>query len=144
MVANITLDRLEEQIRWYSENAEWNHRRFRWLKVIELIAAALIPLFAAWGGYPIIAGLLGVVVVVLESLQCIYQFQSNFISYQSIAEALKHEKYLWYACAGHYLVAKNPEALLAERIEELVSREHAKWTVEMDQVGRVKPSTGKC
>jgi len=45
--------------------------------------------------------------------------------------------------AGPCLKAENPAALLAERIEELVSTEHAKWTSEMEQAGRVKPSTGK-
>lgn len=143
MVANITLDRLEDQIKWYSRNTKWNQDRFKWLKVVEIVAAALIPFFAMWGNYPPITGLLGVTVIVLESLQSIYQFQSNGISYRSTAEALKHEKYLWYAGAGHYLTAKNPEALLAERIEELVSTEHAKWTSEMEQAGKVKPSAGK-
>lgn len=143
MVANITLDRLEDQIEWYSKSSKWNQDRFKWLKVIEVIAAALVPFFAGWGIYPLITGLLGVIIIVLESLQSIYQFQSNWISYRSTAEALKHEKYLWYAGAGHYLTAKNPEALLAERIEELVSTEHAKWTSEMECAGKVKPSVGK-
>ena len=143
MVANITLDRMEDQIKWFSRNSKWNQDRFKWLKAVEFVAAALIPFFAGWGIYPLITGLLGVVVIVLESLQSIYQFQSNGISYRSTAEALKHEKYLWYAGAGHYLTAKNPEALLAERIEELVSTEHAKWTSEMEQAGKVKPGTGK-
>ncbi len=143
MVANITLDRLEDQIKWYSKSSKWNQDRFKWLKVAEVVAAALVPFFAGWGMYPAVTGLLGVIVVILESLQSIYQFQSNWISYRSTAEALKHEKYLWYAGAGHYLTAKNPEALLAERIEELVSTEHAKWTSEMEQSGRVKPSAGK-
>ena len=143
MVANITLDRLEDQIKWYSQSSKWNQDRFKWLKVVEIVAAALVPFFAGWGIYPLITGLLGVIVIVLESLQSIYQFQSNWISYRSTAEALKHEKYLWYAGAGHYLNAKNPEALLAERIEELVSTEHAKWTSEMETAGKVKPSTNK-
>jgi hypothetical protein len=47
------------------------------------------------------------------------------------AEALKHEKHLWYARAGPYLNAENPATLLAERIEELVPTEHAKWNSEM-------------
>jgi len=111
--------------------------------VAEVIAAALVPFFAGWGMYPAVTGLLGVIVVILESLQSIYQFQSHWISYRSTAEALKHEKYRWYAGSGPYLNAKNPEALLAERIEELVSTEHAKWTSEMEQAGKVKPSAAK-
>ena len=143
LVANITLERLDDQIKWYSKSSKWNQNRFKWLKVVEVVAAALVPFFAGWGSYPAVTGLLGVIVVVLESLQGIYQLQSNWISYRSTAEALKHEKYLWHAVAGPYLNAENPAALLAERIEELVSTEHAKWTSEMEQAGRVKPSAGK-
>jgi hypothetical protein len=143
VVANITLDRLDDQIKWYSKSSKWNQNRFKGLKVVEVVAAALVPFFAVCGCYPAVTGLLGVIVVILESLQSIYQFQSNWISYRSTAEALKHEKYLWYAGAGPYLNAENPAALLAERIEELVSTEHAKWTSEMEQAGRAKPSAGK-
>jgi Trk K+ transport system NAD-binding subunit len=82
-----------------------------------------------------------VIVVVLEALQSIYQFQNNWISYRSTAEALKHEKYLWYAGAGHYLNAENPEALLAERIEALISTENAKWISDKEQAGKARPTT---
>ena len=140
MVANITLDRLEDQIKWYSHNAKWNQDRYKWLKVVEFTAAALVPFFAGWGGYPIATGLLGVAVLVLEALQSIYQFMSKGISYQSTAEALKHEKYLWYAGAGHYLTAKNPEALLAERIEEIVYSGHVRYNSEMELASKAKPA----
>ena len=137
MVMNITLERMEDQIKWYSEKSAWNQDWFKRLKVVEIIAAALVP-FAAGLSTPAITGSLGVIVVILESLQSIYQFQSNWITYRSTAEALKHEKYLWYAKAGHYLTAKNPEALLAERIEELVSTGNATWTSEKEPAGKVK------
>ena len=85
-----------------------------------------------------LTGFLGVIVVVLDSLQSIYQFQSNWIIYRSTAEALKHEKYLWCAKAGHYLNAENPEALLAERIGALISTENAKWTSDKEHAGAKK------
>jgi hypothetical protein len=141
VVSNITLERLEDQIKWYSRSSKWNQNWFKRLKVAEIVAAALVPFFAGWGSYPTITGLLGVIVVVLVSLQSIYQFQSNWISYRSTAEALKHEKYLWYAGAGHYLKAENPEALLAERIEALISTENAKWISDKEQAGKAKPAT---
>ena len=59
MVANITLDRLEDQIKWYSKSSKWNQNQFKRLKVAEVIAAALVPFFAMWGNYPPITGLLG-------------------------------------------------------------------------------------
>jgi len=138
MVPNLTLERMEGQIKWYSEKSVWNHDWFKKLKVTEVIAAALIPFAAGLHDPAVLTGFLGVVVVVLESMQSIYQLQSNWITYRSIAEALKHEKYLWYAKAGHYLNAENPEALLAERIEALISTENAKWISDKEHAGKGK------
>jgi hypothetical protein len=141
MVTNLTLERMEGQIKWYSEKSTWNQEWFKKLKVVEITAAALVPFAAGIRAPAAVTGLLGVIVVVLEALQSIYQFQSNWISYRSTAEALKHEKYLWYARAGHYLNAENPEALLAERIEALISTENAKWISDKEQAGKAKPTT---
>lgn len=141
MVTNLTLERMEGQIRWYSEKSAWNQEWFKKLKVAEIVAAALIPFAAGISAPAAVTGLLGVIVVVLEAMQSIYQFQNNWISYRSTAEALKHEKYLWYAGAGHYLNAVNPEALLAERIEALISTENAKWVSDKEQAGKAKATT---
>ena len=42
-------------------------------------------------------------------------------------EALRHEKYLYLAGAGPY-ADDDRERILAERLEGLVSQEHATWT----------------
>lgn len=55
------------------------------------------------------------------------QYHENWISYRSTAEQLKHEKYLWLSKAGPYKDTEAPEVMLAERVESLISREHAKW-----------------
>lgn len=65
--------------------------------------------------------------VVLEGVQQVNQYQHNWIIYRSACELLKHEKYLYLATAGPYAEAANAHALLAERIESLISQEHAKW-----------------
>jgi hypothetical protein len=54
-------------------------------------------------------------------------FQEHWITYRSTAEALKHERYLYLAQAGPY-VGEDRHRQLAERLEGLVSQEHAKWT----------------
>ena len=142
---NPTLKRLEEQIDWYDKKSAFNQSCFKRIKIIELIAAALIPLFAGFWtliSYPaIITGGLGVLIVVLESLQGLYQFQSNWISYRSSCEGLRHEKYLWLAKAGHYADAKDPNRLLAERIESLISTEHAKWVSSQEKVCKKEETT---
>jgi len=46
---------------------------------------------------------------------------------------LKHEKYLYLAKAGPYLTAQNTQAMLAERIETLISQEGSKWLTVQSQ-----------
>jgi len=106
--------------------------------VIEIIAAALIPFAAGLRADPMITGSLGVIVVILESMQGLFQFQQNWTNYRSTAEGLKHEKFLWQAEAGPYKDPDNPNpsALFAERVEALISTEHAKWATYQEQAGK--------
>ena len=80
-----------------------------------------------------LTGGLGLLIVVLEGFQGLFQYQQNWINYRSTAEDLKHEKYLWLAKAGPYMNIDNPDALLAQRIETLISREHTKWVTVQEQ-----------
>jgi hypothetical protein len=73
-----------------------------------------------------IVGALGAAIAVIEGLQQLNQYHANWISYRSTCEVLKHEKYLYLGKAGPYIVAADARALLAERVESLVSQEHAK------------------
>ena len=123
------IERLEDQISWYDRNSLSAQRTFKRCKVVEIIAAALIPFVTGFrfseGAW--IAGALGVVVTAIEGVIHLNQYQQNWVNYRSTCEALKHEKYLHMAKAGPYASAAEPRSLLAERIESLVSQEHAKW-----------------
>lgn len=125
--------RLEEQISWYSRGARRNKRWYLRIKVVQIVSAAVIPVLAATSLPTWVAGGLGALIVVLESIQQLFQFHSNWTHYRSTSEALKHEKYLYLAHAGAYATATHPEALLAERIENRVSQEHASWASEQNQ-----------
>jgi Protein of unknown function (DUF4231) len=121
--------RLEEEIQWYSRKSARCQRLYKWLKFVEIVAAAAIPLLAGFDTRVEVLAVLGALIVVLEGLQHVNQYQSNWITYRSTAEALKHEKFLYLAGAGPYEV-EHPHSLLAERIESLISQEHAKWISE--------------
>jgi hypothetical protein len=111
--------------------------------VIEIIAAALIPFAAGLRADPWITGGLGVVVVIIESMMGLFQFQQNWTNYRTTAEALKHEKFLWQAKAGPYKDPNNPtlETLFAERVEALISTEHANWVSYQEQAGKRQKTT---
>jgi hypothetical protein len=125
--------RLEEQIRWYSHGSRRNKRWYMRIKVIQIVSAAAIPVLAATDLPTWVAGSLGALIVVLESIQQLFQFHSNWTHYRSTSEALKHEKYLFLAHAGSYATAADPAALLAERVEGRVSQEHSAWASEQQQ-----------
>ena len=123
-----TWDRLEDQVGWYDRKSASSQRMFKRLKVLQLVAAAMVPVAASVDAAVWITGGLGALVVVVEGVQQLGQYQQNWTNYRSTCEALKHEKYLYLAGAGHYHGADSPKPMLAERIEGLVSQEHAKWT----------------
>jgi hypothetical protein len=129
-----TLARLDDQIGWYDRKSTSSQKKYKALKIIVIAAAALLPLLSGSdlpfleAGVPRwVLGLIGILIGLIEGIQQLYQYQANWISYRSTCEALKHEKYLYLAIAGPYAAAVNPRALLAERIESLISQEHAKW-----------------
>jgi Protein of unknown function (DUF4231) len=126
------LERLDDQIIWYGRKSASHKKYFYALKVVTLVAGAaisLLPVLLLDEQFSrIVAAVLGAVIIVIESMQQLYQLQTNWIMYRSTCEGLKHEKYLFLADAGPYAAAQKPRSLLAERIESLVSQEHVKWT----------------
>lgn len=122
-----TMQRLDEQIDWYDTRSATNQKWFKFLKVTVITSAALIPFLPSLTDVTWAPGALGVVIAVAEGAQQLNQYHANWITYRSTCEMLKHEKYLFLGRTGPYAAAKNPKALLAERIESLVSQEHAKW-----------------
>jgi Protein of unknown function (DUF4231) len=132
VVEDPTWERLEDQIRWYDRKSGQSQRRYKRLKLLELAVAAALPVVAGVGSPVWVTGGLAAVIVVLEGAQHLYQLQEHWITYRSTAEALKHERYLYLARAGPY-VGEDRHRQLAERIEGLVSQEHAKWTASHQQ-----------
>ncbi|HXX22301.1 MAG TPA: DUF4231 domain-containing protein [Terriglobia bacterium] len=136
--ADPTLERLEDQINWYDRKSNQNHRVYKWLKIIEIVAAALVPLFAGLKMPAAVTGSLGVLIAALEGLLQLNQYHHNWIAYRSTCETLKHEKYLYLANAGPYSTATAAHALLAERVESLVSQEESKWAAGQEEAAKQK------
>jgi hypothetical protein len=126
-----TLERLDDQIEWYDRHSARQRRFFYFLKVVTIVAAASIPLLAVIspnsGWDKIVPSLLGGLIVVIEGIQQLFQLHDSWILYRSTCESLRSEKYLYLGNAGPYAAAQNPHALLAERVESLVSQEMASW-----------------
>ena len=102
--------RLADQLGWYETNAKSNQLWFKSLKIAQIVVAAV----------------LGSVVVVLEGVQSLFGFQTNWTTYRKTAEALKREQYLYLAHAAQY-AGEDREKVLAVIVESLISDETTRW-----------------
>jgi hypothetical protein len=125
--ADPVFERLEDQIAWYDRKSGEAQRRFKWFKGLQLATAAAIPVTATTGVHAGVLAAQGAAIVMVEGFLQLNQYQQNWSAYRSTAESLKHEKYLFLGEAGPYDGAERPRTLLADRIEGLISQEHAKW-----------------
>ena len=130
-VASPAWERLEEQIAWYDRESTHNQRWFKGLKVVQIVTAAAIPVAAAASAPVALLGGGGALIVVLESVQQLQQYQENWISYRSTCERLRAERFLYLSRAGPYS-GGGGDALLAARVEGLVSQENAAWVAQRD------------
>lgn len=128
--------RLQEQIAWYDAKSSLNQSRFKLFKICQIVTAAAIPVAAGASAPAWLVGGAGALIVVLEGLQQLQQYQQNWTSYRSTCERLKHEQFLFLAGAGAYGTEADPTALLAERVESLVSQEHALWVANREEANR--------
>jgi hypothetical protein len=133
---DVTLGRLDDQIAWYDSKSIAAQRWYKRLKAGQLLSAAAIPVIATVEVHAAILGGLGAAVVVLEGIQQLNQYAQNWQAYRATAEALKHEKYLFLAKAGPYAGSRDGTPLLADRIEGLISQEHAKWVSAREEADR--------
>ncbi len=136
-------ERMEDQLAWYGAAASRAKRWFQSLKVIQIVVAAAIPVLAAVSLPVAVAGAMGALIVVLEGVQQLFQFQQNWTTYRATSEALKHEKFLFLAGAGAYARHRRPNILLAERVERLVSREQAGWSANQREGAGAAPPEGR-
>jgi hypothetical protein len=130
--------RLNDQLTWYSQKSRAARSTFKRIKITEIVAAALIPFLTGhtWPYVTYVVGGLGVLITILEGILHLNQYQENWTNYRNTAESLKHEKFLFLAKAGAYAEATNPNAMLAERVEALVSQENSQWVAALQKSGQ--------
>lgn len=123
--------RLEQQISWYDTRSRRCQSYYKTLKFLQIFLAVSIPLvshldpgYAKW-----LTSTAGALIAILEAIQHMNQYAMLWVSYRATTERLKHEKYLFLSAAGPYKALPDVERLvvLAERVEEHVSTEHANW-----------------
>ncbi|KOG33716.1 DUF4231 domain-containing protein [Streptomyces resistomycificus] len=125
--AEVTWERLQDQMTWFDRKSSHAQRRFKQLKLSTLLLAAGLPVVVAASAPTWIAALMGAMIAVIEGAQQLFKFQENWINYRSSCENLRREQYLYVARAGHYAQAADVDVLLAESIERILSNETTHW-----------------
>jgi len=123
-------DRVDGQIEWYERKSGTNQRWYRWLRIVEIITAASIPLLAGYADlmteFKVVVGILGMIVAVIAGVLALYQFQENWTGYRTTCEALKQEKYLFLTKTQPY-DQSDSFSLFVQRVENCISKEHSTW-----------------
>jgi hypothetical protein len=122
--------RLQDQIDWYDRKGSSAQRRFRTLRMLEIVLAASVPVFAGLVEPPSLmrigTGLLGGLIVILAGMLSLNQFEEKWVQYRTTCESLKQEKYLYLTGTPPY-DASDAFATLVRRVEGLLSTENRGW-----------------
>jgi hypothetical protein len=138
---------LEDQLGWYDRESVRCQNWYKRLKFLQVFLAVGIPIgshlqpeVAKW-----VTSAAGAVIAVLEAIQHMNQYSTLWITYRSTAERLKHEKFLFLSSAGPYKGFDEAQRLvvLAERVEEHVSTEHANWINEAKRSSAASKKDGQ-
>jgi hypothetical protein len=137
-------DRVDGQIDWYDRKSGTNQRWFRWLRIVEIVAAASIPLLVGYADsmseFKVVVGILGLLIAVISGVLALYQFQENWTGYRTTCEALKQEKYLFLTKTQPY-DQSDSFSLFVQRAENVISKEHTTWTQYIGAGGKPKDQT---
>lgn len=124
-------DRVDNQIDWYDKKSQSAQFRFKFLRCIEILSAAAIPLIAGFAKDPfpvtLILGGLGALIAVISSVISLNQYQENWTEYRTTCESLKHEKYLFLTKAEPYHEEEHYR-LFVQRVESMISKENSAWS----------------
>lgn len=139
--------RVDNQIGWYDRKSQRSQCWFKWLRGVEIIAAASIPLIAGFAREPfpvtLVLGILGASIAVIASAISLNQFQENWTEYRTTCESLKHEKYLFLTRADPYHEEESFR-LFVQRVESLISKENSAWSQYTQvKLESTKPINGK-
>lgn len=123
--------RLEDQILWYDKKSSQAQKRFKILKITEIILAATIPTLSGFTFFSNesrlwVTAILGALIAILAGIIATCKFQEIWITYRTTAESLKHQKYLYITKTYPY-DCHNPFPTLVKTIESLISKENTDW-----------------
>ena len=137
-------ERYECQVKWYDKRSsqnKWYSQVFQWTAII--ISASIPVLVASMSDWKWPAIVLAIVLAIATAALKTFKFEENWISYRTVAETLKKEKYYYDARATEYATAEDRKRLFVERVEALISSENTLWmAIQTKKEDKEKASEG--
>lgn len=125
-------NRVNDQIKWYSDKATSNKLLHHWTKAAVIIFSAAFPLIAGLdfnnSSKNLLLGLLGTLTAILSVVLGLLKFKEKWSEYRTTSETLKHEKLLFVKKTGPTDNADEPFKILVTRVENFISKEHSAWS----------------
>ena len=131
---NPVLSQVDDQIRWYDDNA-WRtmtwHFRLRGAQIAFAAAIPVTQILPAAVGWRIAAGVLGGLIAICQGFDGMHHYGDHYVAWRSTCQQLLRERQLFAAGAGDYegLAPDSPKALgqLASRAAVIEGQEQQKW-----------------
>lgn len=125
-------ERVNDQIDWYDKKSCHCQKVYKTYQTVEIILAAAIPFLSGYADVctiiPIIIGLLGAAIAVIESITKLYKWHENWIEYRSTCELLRYQKNLFVTKSAPYNTEpETVENMFVRNIETIISAENNKW-----------------
>ncbi len=145
-------NRLEDQMNWYDRKSSWNQRMYKRYKNWEFIIAATVPFFVGlsqinffqglsikfgtadqyeFGAetvFNLLAGLGGVVLLILKNRLELEEYYKLWKEYRATAEALQQERVKYLTRTEPY-DESDAFPLLVEKVESILNNETQKWKI---------------
>jgi hypothetical protein len=122
-------DRLKQYQGWYDAKAVKCKKRYLQMRSASVVAAAAVPVLVnvPFDGRAAVTTVLGLIVVVLVSLEGVLHYREQWKNYRSTEQYLGREEVMFRAGVGPYHAHDPLSArhLLVERVEGAISSENA-------------------
>lgn len=132
---NYVKSRYQDQIDWYDRKAIENQRAYKRLQMLTIVSSSLTPVIlvahfvVGHTDYSNRVNWLALITSAVAAFSSMalknFKYEDKYFNYRGTCELLRGEIYLYQAGTGEYKTAADPRALFVEKIEGLISREHA-------------------
>jgi hypothetical protein len=130
--SDLVWQQLYAHFHWYSEAATTARVAYQGLKLLSLLLAAAVTVLAARSAAPLVTASAGTAIVVVEGIQQLFKYHTNWIRYRVVTETLREQALLYYARQKPYDgELKAAQGELVKLLTTVIGDERKQWSVQM-------------